>query len=70
MILRGVVKLNDFIIFDRWGNKVFETTDINAGWDGTLNSTPQPEGVYVYQIDAVTANGNSIRKVGNVTLIR
>ncbi len=70
IIRRGIAVLNSFAIYDRWGVKVFETNNISEGWDGKFNSTPQPEGVYVYQIDAVTATGKKFVKVGNVTLIR
>jgi gliding motility-associated-like protein len=70
IILRGIANLRYFRIFDRWGVKVFETTDINAGWDGTFNGVMQPFGVYVYEIGAVTSAGRSFEKHGNVTLIK
>lgn len=67
---RGFVKLKSFTVFNRWGNKVFETTDINKGWDGSFNGKPQPAGVYVYVIEAISDTGTPVRKAGNVTLIR
>ncbi len=70
ILLRGIANLQYFRIFDRWGVKVFETTDISKGWDGTFNGTPQPFGVYVYEVGAVTAAGHTFSKHGNVTLIR
>jgi gliding motility-associated-like protein len=70
IISRGPVKLNYFRIFNRWGNLVFETQHIEDGWDGTFHGIPQPVGVFVFQIDAVTGNGDAIRKQGNVTLLR
>ncbi len=69
-VARGIVQLNGFKIFNRWGNLVFETTDINRGWDGTFNGNTQPVGVYVYTIEATTASGNRFVKQGNVTLLR
>ncbi len=36
-------------IFNKWGNKVFETKDINLGWDGKVNNNLQPAAVYVWQ---------------------
>jgi gliding motility-associated-like protein len=39
------------VIFDRWGNKVFTSTDLSEPWDGRLNSTQTPSGVYVYVIE-------------------
>jgi len=62
--------LKYFRIFNRWGEMVFETTDIEKGWDGTFSGTPQPFGVYVYQVSAETSTGKIIEKHGNTTLIR
>ncbi len=70
IIKRGIATLKNFTIYDRWGVKVFETSDIDAGWDGTFNGTPQPFGVYVYEINAVTSAGTTFIKHGNVTLVR
>ncbi|HET8573548.1 MAG TPA: choice-of-anchor L domain-containing protein [Edaphocola sp.] len=67
---RGFVKLKSFTVYNRWGNKVFETDDINRGWDGSFNGKPQPAGVYVYVIEAYADTGALVRKTGNVTLIR
>jgi gliding motility-associated-like protein len=67
---RGIAKLKSFNIFNRWGEKVFETTNIDNGWDGTFNDKPQPIGVYVYTIEAVTDSGKAFIKQGNVTLVR
>jgi gliding motility-associated-like protein len=66
----GTSSLNYFRIFNRWGELVFETTDINAGWDGRKNGAIQPIGTYVYQIDALDNAGKHMTKTGNVTLIR
>lgn len=70
IIKRGTASLNHFRIFNRWGELVFETTDINKGWDGQHKGTVQPMGTYVYIIDAVTSTGKRIYKQGNVTLLR
>lgn len=67
---RGIASLKYFRIFNRWGTKVFETTDIDQGWDGRWNGSPQPMGVYVYMIEAYTTEGRRFYKQGNVTLIR
>jgi gliding motility-associated-like protein len=68
--IRGLATLKQFVIFNRWGNKVYSSTDINSGWDGTFNGQPQPAGVYIYLIDGVTDKGNVLHKQGNVTLLR
>jgi len=58
-------------IYNRWGQKLFETNNIHgSGWDGRHHNNPQPEGVYIYVIEAVFANGKEEKQQGNVTLIR
>ncbi|MEO1805148.1 MAG: gliding motility-associated C-terminal domain-containing protein [Bacteroidota bacterium] len=58
-------------IFDRWGREVFYSVDPGFFWDGNRqNGTPAPEGVYVYQIDARTFNGQKVEQKGTVTLVR
>lgn len=69
-IKRGVATLNYFRVFNRWGNLIFETKDINQGWDGTYKGEAQPFGVYVYDLQAVTSTGVLFSKHGNVTLLR
>ncbi len=70
ILVKGIVKLNTFRVFDRWGVEVFSTTDINKGWNGQYNGKPQPLGSYVYVLDAVTSTGKRFYKQGNVTLMR
>lgn len=70
IVKRGIATLKYFRIFNRWGEKVFETSDIEKGWDGRLNGTDQPMGVYMYIIEAETIEGKPFYKQGNVTLIR
>lgn len=59
-----------FLIYDRWGEKVFETTSTTDGWDGTFRGKPMNVGVFVYFIKGKYKNGESIDKNGNVTLLR
>ena len=37
-------------IYDRWGAMVYESSDVNAGWDGTFKGKPQPSGTFIYYI--------------------
>jgi len=70
LMSKGVVSFS-MIVFNRWGQKVFETSNINGrGWDGRFNDKEQPMGVYIYQIRAVLKNGRVEDYNGNVTLIR
>ena len=70
LLSKGVVGFS-MTIFDRWGQKIFETTNTNGrGWDGKFNGKDQPEGVYIYQINAILKNGRPENYSGNVTLVR
>jgi len=70
LLQRGIATLNYFRIYNRWGNKVYESSNIHDGWDGSFNGKPQPYDVYVYQVEAVANDGSTFHKSGNVTLIR
>ncbi len=59
-----------FAIYDRWGEKIFETTDINKGWDGTYKGRKCDPAVYVYYIDATCISKEKYIHKGNITLIR
>ncbi len=61
-------------IFDRWGNLLFESNDINKQWDGNYKNELAPSGVYVFKVNAKGQgkDGKSkklINKTGNVTLV-
>ena len=58
-------------IFDRWGNQVFHSTDINVGWNGLSkkNGIIQ-EDIYVWKIDLKNFEGKTQQLSGQVTLLR
>jgi gliding motility-associated-like protein len=62
--------LYEMTIYNRWGEQIFISRDINLGWDGTINGEPAPLGSYVYTIRFVDADGEEHRRKGTVTLIR
>jgi gliding motility-associated-like protein len=66
----GNATLKSFAVYNRWGVKMFETKDLNTGWDGKYNGEPQPMGVYIYSVEAVTPSGKTFTKQGDVTLFR
>lgn len=57
-------------LYNRWGNKVFETSDPEACWDGTYNGLALDPAVFVYYLIATLNNGDTLERQGNVTLIR
>jgi gliding motility-associated-like protein len=58
------------LIFNRWGQKIFETREAAKGWNGRLNNMPQPVGTYVYLLETTTLNGRKKQQKGTITLIR
>ena len=80
----GIAELN-LVIYDRWGEKVYETTDVSfttrndglcctygAGWDGTYMNTGKVlnTAVFAYILSGVLENGEEFSEKGNVTLIK
>ncbi len=59
-----------FAVYNRWGEKVFETTDKSKGWDGIYKSRPADVGVFGWYLKVKCINGEENFKKGNVTLIR
>ncbi len=66
----NVVNKFSITIYNRWGKKVFETTDINEMWDGTIKGNKATDGVYFYSIEIECFNGETFQKSGNIILIR
>jgi len=66
----GCIQTMNFQIFDRWGNNVFESTDLNSGWDGKYKGKELNEAVFIYQLQATLTDGTSINKKGNISLIK
>ena len=64
-----MLKLSQFSVYDRWGNKVFTTTDVTKGWDGKLSGKPFNTGSFVYFISGVL-EGKKIFLTDSFTLIR
>ena len=62
--------LEEFAVYDRWGEKVFTTDIITDGWNGKFKGHEEPMGTYVWFVKARTYDGQDVLKKGNVTLIR
>jgi gliding motility-associated-like protein len=59
-----------FIIWNRWGQKVFETENRKQGWDGKYKGVVQPMDVYAYTLEVEFTDGTKASKKGDITLIR
>jgi gliding motility-associated-like protein len=64
------VKSFHMLVYNAWGEKVFETNKINEGWDGTFKGEPSMQGVYVWVISYVDNNNKGEQLKGVVTLLR
>ena len=65
----GISKMK-FIIWNRWGQKVFETNNRMQGWNGRYKGVVQPMDVYAYTLDIEFFDGTKTTKKGDITLIR
>lgn len=67
--LEGVERFR-MLIFNKWGQLIFESNSQDTGWDGYFRNTLAPAGVYVYKLELRYSDGRDVIKVGDVTLIR
>ncbi len=58
------------VVFNRWGEKVFETEDTSEAWDGKFNGKQEDTGVYMYFMTYELYTGDTGRKKGNISLLR
>lgn len=72
---RGVARITQLSIFDRWGNELFRVQ--NAGpnshetrWDGSARGRPAQQGLYVWRADVEFLDGENARRSGEILLLR
>ncbi|MCI5056357.1 MAG: gliding motility-associated C-terminal domain-containing protein [Flavobacteriales bacterium] len=58
------------LIYDRWGEKVFESLTLETGWDGKFRGLDMPSGIYLYFLDIAFDDGQTLSEQGDFTLIR
>jgi len=71
----GIQLVKKFIIFNRWGEIVFERSNVppnnpQYGWNGTIKGVKASSDVYVYIAEVICENGTSYSYKGNVTLLK
>jgi gliding motility-associated-like protein len=59
-----------FIVYNRWGQKVFESSSMDFGWDGVYRGKAVDAGVFVYMLTGTFVNGEAIDEKGNITIVR
>lgn len=57
-------------IYNRWGEKVFETIDQKTCWNGKYNGKDENASVFTYYLEATLTNGTRINRKGNISLLR
>ncbi len=72
---RGIEKVNQILIFNRWAENVFNGKnmlpgDAEAGWDGTFNGKEVQPGVFVVFVELLLSNGTIWKYQGDVTVLR
>jgi gliding motility-associated-like protein len=59
-----------FAVYDRWGQKVFESKNQSVGWDGKFKNSKLDPAVFGYYLEGLCDGGEKFFKKGNVTLLR
>ncbi|MDX2283467.1 MAG: PKD domain-containing protein [Bacteroidia bacterium] len=60
----------ELAIYNRWGEELYFSTNLDEGWDGTYRGRPVQEGVYVFRISLTGVDGSRLSRSGTVTLLR
>lgn len=63
------VKSYELLIFNRWGELIYKTNDIDKGWDGTYNGKLVKNDTYIWKVTYRDFEGDSHEKIGHITLI-
>jgi len=69
-VMAGIAKLTFFRVYNRWGQLVFNTSEVNKGWDGMIGGAKQSSQNFVYMVQAVDYTGKTIVKRGSFVLLR
>jgi gliding motility-associated-like protein len=64
-----VLNIQSFCVFNRWGQKIFSTTNSNTGWDGYFNGEEQPPGTYVWMIQYTDAATNKFETASGIVIL-
>jgi gliding motility-associated-like protein len=70
-IMSELFILQEFSIYNRWGQKIYTTSQFNAGWNGKINGITQDSDVYVWVVNALdTVTGKRVEKKGTFVILR
>ncbi|ELR69364.1 hypothetical protein C900_05054 [Fulvivirga imtechensis AK7] len=68
-LTEGVAEF-EMLIFNRWGELLFQSTNKNIGWDGYYNGKLCPQDVYVFKLNLTFEDGRKTTRMGDINLIR
>jgi gliding motility-associated-like protein len=66
----GIVQMEFFRVYDRWGKLMYSTTEYLQGWNGYFNGSPAAVGTYVWVVQGKNVNDETVLRKGTVTLVR
>ncbi len=69
-VLAGIKQFDYFMIYDRYGNRIFNSNNPSKGWDGSSQGVKAPQGSYVWIVRAIRFDGKILEKKGTVLLLR
>lgn len=70
LIIFGETVNYHFSVYNRWGELLFETKNIDEGWNGKYKGVIQPLGAYIFQVRITQVNGRVVEDSGVFTLLR
>lgn len=65
----GITEI-ELTVFDRWGQKIYQSSGLDQGWDGTLNGHQLPIDTYIYRVSYKGTGNTPFKLVGDISLIR
>lgn len=66
----GTLSIIKIVVFSRWGQLVYNNTNIETGWDGKINGSEAASDVYIYRLTYICGDGSPLEVSGTVTLLR
>ena len=69
-VMGNCIATMKYSIYDRWGEKVFETETQSECWDGMSRNKELNSGTFAYKFNAMLIDGTVIEQSGNLTLVR
>lgn len=69
-IITGTFRFEFFSIYNRWGNLLFTSTDVDKGWNGKFKGVSQPNETYLWLIGGLDKDGKKVKRNGMFTLVR